>query len=64
MNTFNVFNASDARINELFFYLTTNYIKQTQLIYDKLYPIIIKDFPPHFAILLRGQETTSGYCSV
>lgn len=57
MNAFNLFNAFDARINEgFFFHLTTYYIKQTQITYDKLCPIIIKDFPLHFAILHRTKD--------
>ena len=56
MNACNLFNAFDASTNEGLFYLTTHYIKQTQLTNNKLYLIIIKDFPLYFAIPVRGQD--------
>lgn len=57
MNAFNLFNAPDARINEGFlFHLTTYYIKQTQLTYNKFSPIISKDIPLQSAILHRVKD--------
>lgn len=55
MNACNLFIAFDARINESSFHLTTQYIKQT-LLTNKLYLILIKDFPLYFAVLVRGQD--------